>query len=231
MKWIAWLLIALAVAGCGRNSEAPASGESPAAETDKLSPQERHYVDAARPFAEAIAARNYADAYRLLSPRATARMSLNQFVPGEDDAVFQRNEDTPMANVSAEQFAGLMRRVEELHGAPRRLSHIDVFSTDADVLARKSKDQLGALDSMFAIGAMPDTIPAEIRRASLRGQIETELSPEQLAQAAKEMGVTAEELTKEADYRPYFNVKIVLVEEAGQLRVGYFEFLPPSMMD
>ena len=33
------------------------------------------------------------------------------------------------------------------------------------------------------------------------------------------------------DFAPYFTVKIVLVEEAGTLKVGYFEFLPPSLMD
>ena len=31
--------------------------------------------------------------------------------------------------------------------------------------------------------------------------------------------------------KPYFNVKFVLVEEAGELKVGYFEFMPPSMFD
>ena len=40
------------------------------------------------------------------------------------------------------------------------------------------------MDSMFAIGAMPDWIPADIRRASLRGQIHTELSPQELEKVA-----------------------------------------------
>jgi hypothetical protein len=41
------------------------------------------------------------------------------------------------------------------------------------------------MDSMFAIGAMPDWIPAEIRRASLRGQIHTELSPQEIQNVAQ----------------------------------------------
>ncbi|HEX4696790.1 MAG TPA: hypothetical protein VH254_03880 [Candidatus Udaeobacter sp.] len=40
-----------------------------------------------------------------------------------------------------------------------------------------------------------------------------------------------EDLKKGEDFDPYFNLKIVLVDEAGQLKIGYFEFMPPSMMD
>jgi hypothetical protein len=67
---------------------------------------------------------------------------------------------------------------------------LHVFSTDADVLNRRSAEQLGAVDSMFAIGTMPDYIPADIRRASLRGQIHTELSPEELEKVAKAQGIS-----------------------------------------
>jgi len=98
-------------------------------------------------------------------------------------------------------------------------------------LNRRSTEQFGAMDSMFAIGAMPDWIPAEIRRASLRGQIHTELSPQALQTVAQQQGISLEELKKSEDFDPYFNLKIVLVDEAGQLKIGYFEFLPPSMMD
>jgi hypothetical protein len=98
-------------------------------------------------------------------------------------------------------------------------------------LNRRSKEQFGAMDSMFAIGAMPDSIPAEIRRASLRGQIHTELSSEELEKVAQEQGISVEKLKKEEDFDPYLNLKVVLVEEDGELKVGYFEFLPPSIMD
>jgi len=92
-------------------------------------------------------------------------------------------------------------------------------------------EQFGAVESMFAIGAMPDWIPAAIRRASLRGQIHTELSAQELEKTAQAQGTSGEELKKDQDFDPYFNLKVVLVEEDGQLKVGYFEFLPPSMMD
>ena len=151
--------------------------------------------------------------------------------PLSKDSDFQQNESNPFINVTAEQFAYLMQHVEAAHGTPRAPKMLDVFSTDADVLNRRSKEQFGAMDSMFAIGAMPDSISADIRRASLRGQIHTDLSPEELEKVANEQGVSVEELKKNEDFDPYFNLKIVLVEEDGQLKVGYFEFLPPSMMD
>ena len=86
-------------------------------------------------------------------------------------------------------------------------------------------------DLMFAIGAMPEWIPADIRKASLRGQIATELSPQELQNVAQREGISVEELKKDEDFDPYLNVKLVLVEEGGQLSVGYFEFLPPSIWD
>jgi hypothetical protein len=124
-----------------------------------------------------------------------------------------------------------MQYVEAAHGAPRAPKMLHVFSIDPDVLNRRSKEQFGGMDSMFAIGAMPDWIPADIRRASLRGQIHTELSPQELQNVAQREGTSVEDLKKSGECDPYFNLKVVLVEESGQLRVAYFEFLPPSILD
>lgn len=158
-------------------------------------------------------------------------MSFNQFTPADDQATFQQIESNAYMNVTAERFAYLMGYVEAARGAPRAAKMLSVFSTDPDVLNRRSKEQFGAMDSMFAIGAMPDWIPANIRRASLRGQIHTELSPQELQKVAQQEGISVEELKKEEDFDPYLNLKVVLVEEGGQLKIGYFEFLPPSMLD
>jgi len=84
---------------------------------------------------------------------------------------------------------------------------------------------------MFAIGNIPKLAPAAIRKASLRGSIRVELSPEELAEIAKRYEMTVDELVASEDFEPYLNLKLVIVDEDGSLRVGYFEFLPPSMMD
>ena len=134
-------------------------------------------------------------------------------------------------NVTAEQFAYLMQYLEAAHASPRAPKMLHVFSTGPAVLNRQSKEQFGAMDSMFAIGAMPEWIPADIRRASLRGQIHTELSPQELQNVAQREGISVEELKTSGDFDPYFTVKVVLVDEGGQVKIGYFEFLPPSIWD
>src|SRR5205823_12044869 len=139
------------------------------------------------------------------------RMSLDQFKPAQQDSDIQQTESYAFDNVTAEQFAYLMQYVEAAHGAPRAPKMLNVFSTNPDVLNRRSKEQFGAMDSMFAIGAMPDWIPADIRRASLRGQIHTKLSPQELQNVAQREGISVEQLKKDPDFDPYFNLKVVLV--------------------
>ena len=235
MSVIAAILLPTILIGCGKKGPHGKEKTAQKSEDDFLDkdakPDGRKYLLAAKPFFIAIANRKYADAYALLSSHARARMSFNQFTPAEEQATFQQYESNPYANVTAEQFAYLMQYVEAARGAPRAAKMLSVFSTDPDVLNRRSREQFGAMDSMFAIGAMPDWISADIRRASLRGQIHTELSPQELEKVASQEGVSVEELKKNPDFDPYFNLKVVLVEEGGQLKVGYFEFLPPSIMD
>jgi hypothetical protein len=229
------MLLPLLVTSCGKKGQEGEKKTVQKSEDDfsdkDAKPDERKYLLAAKPFFIAIASRRYADAYALLSRYAIARMSLDQFQPAQQDADVQQNQSYAFENVTAEQFAYLMQYVEAAHGAPRAPKMLHVFSTDPDVLNRRSKEQFGAMDSMFAIGAMPDWIPAEIRRASLRGQIHTELSPQELQNVAQREGISVEDLKKSDDFDPYFNLKIVLVDEGGQLKIGYFEFLPPSMLD
>ena len=232
---IATTLLPMLLTSCGKKGPDGEKKTAQKSEDDFLDkdakPDERKYLLAAKPFFIAIANRKYPDAYALLSTHARARMSFNQFTPAEEQATFQQYESNPYTNVTAEQFAYLMQYVEAARGAPRAPKMLSVFSTDPDVLNRRSREQFGAMDSMFAIGAMPDWIPADIRRASLRGQIHTELSPQELERVAAQQGVTVEALRKSEDFDPYFNLKVILVEENGLLKVGYFEFLLPSMMD
>ena len=229
------ILLPLLETGCGKTGQEGEKKTVQKSEDDFLDkdakPDERKYLFATKPFFIAVASRRYADAYALLSRYAIARMSLDQFQPSQQDSDSQQNQAYVFDNVTAEQFAYLMQYVEAAHGAPRAFKMLHVFSTDPDVLNRRSKEQFGAMDSMFAIGAMPEWIPAEIRRASLRGQIHTELSAEELEKVAQREGISVEELKKSDDFDPYFNLKVVLVEEGGQLKIGYFEFLPPSMLD
>lgn len=226
-------VLGLLLVGCGKSGQEGGEQEQARAveEEEKLTPEEQKYLDAAKPFAVAIAGRKYDEAYALLSSHATTRMSLNQFAPEDDDAKFARNESMPIAKVTAAKFAELMQTSEKRFGAPSALKDLDVFSTDPNAMDRKGKQGFDAVDAMFAVGNIPDTVPANIRRASIRGKIGTQLTPEELARIAKEYETTVEELQKDEDFEPYFTIKLVMIEDGGQLKVGYFEFLPPSMLD
>ena len=229
------IVLPVLLTSCGKKGEESQNNTVQKSEDDFLDkdakPDERQYLQAANPFFIAVASRKYTDAYALLSSHARARMSLEQFTPAQQDPTAQQNQTYAFDNVTAEQFAYLMQYVEAAHGARRAPKMLHVFSTDPDVLNRRSKEQFGGMDSMFAIGAMPEWIPADIRRASLRGQIHTELSAQELQNEAQREGISVEDLKKNEDFDPYFNLKIVLVDEGGQLKIGYFEFLPPSMLD
>src|SRR5947207_14241016 len=194
---IAAILLPVLLTSCGNKGPAGEKNTAQKSEDDFLDkdakPDERKYLVASKPFFIAIANRKYADAYALLSSHARARMSFNQFTPAEEQATFQQYESNPYMNVTAEQFAYLMQYVEAARGAPRAPKMLSVFSTDPDVLNRRSREQFGAMDSMFAIGAMPEWISADIRRASLRGQIHTELSPQELERVAATEGTTVED--------------------------------------
>lgn len=227
------------LAACGRKSAdstsaAPKAEEKPEdwVQTEDTTPEQRTYLEHARGIVQAVAARDYAAFHAGLSSHARARMSLNQFAPEDDDNAFDRNEKSPRRNVDLPAFLELMQRMEARFGAPAKPLGLHIHSTEAEVLSGAKKEGLDALDVMFAIGNMPKEIPAAIRKASLRARIGVELSAAQLAETAKAYNITVDELKKDADFQPYLTLKLVLVEDPdGQLRVGYFEFLPPSMMD
>jgi len=100
------LLTFLFLSGCGgsapksgASSDSGGKGGEPEIDPDATK-EERKFIDAARPFAAAMAARKYADAYALLSSHGRARMSRNQFAPEHDDAKFAANENSPQTSVA-----------------------------------------------------------------------------------------------------------------------------------
>jgi hypothetical protein len=232
---VVWWVIAVSIApltlvlhGCGKPEDVKAKTLSKQEAAETITPAERPFYDAAKPFAEAIAARDYNKAYEFLSTHAKARMSPNQFVAPDDDATAARNERAVAQNVSAEKFGQMLVPTEKAYGKPVKVLNLHVFSTDPKALSGKGQG-LEKLDAMFAIGMMPASIPTDIRKASVRSKLKVELSAEQLADAAKAEQTTPEKL--KAEFQPYVTLKIVLVQEAGVLKVGYFEFLPPGIMD
>jgi hypothetical protein len=231
LVWASLAILAMSIPGCGKSENVEARASSHHEIGEGITPAERPYFDAAKPFVEAIAARDYPKAYEYLSSHARAHASPNQFVAPDDDATTRRNELAAVRNLTAERFAQMLVPTEKEYGKPTKLLDLQVFSTDPVTLSGKGTSVENKLDSMFAIGMMPELVPSNIRKASLRSKLMVEPSPQQLAEAAKGQQTTPEKLKSDPDYQPYLNLKVVLVEEAGALKVGYFEFLPPGIMD
>ncbi len=222
------VVASLVLWGCEKPaSETSESKPGSAEESEELTPEERALVKAARPFLDAIVAEDYAAAQALLSSQAQARMSLNQFVPPEDEKAAAAAEAKAVTNPTVADFQKFMALVETAYGKPSKVLSSDLMSTEPQVLSGKGD----AMETAFAIGLMPDSIPANIRKAAVRSQIGVTLSQEKLKAVAEEEGMSVEDLQKNEDFAPYCNLKVVLVDEGGQLKVGYFEFTPPSMWD
>lgn len=201
--------------------------QPPSGESESLTPQEKTIQAAAKPFLDAIAAGDYAKAHAQLSSHAKARMSPSQFIQPADEAAHAANQRQAAVNVSPRDFQLFVTKTANEYGTPSKVISADQIETDSAILQGKGD----ALETAFSIGLIPDTVPAQIRRGAVRAQIGVKLAPAQLKEIADRDGMTVEELEKSEDFEPYCNLKVVLVDEVGTLKVGYFEFTPPSMWD
>jgi len=221
----------LFLAACGkpsgetRSEATPSAPPPPQEESQSGTPEEKAAIDAGKPFLEAILRADYSAAYDQLSSHAKASMSLSQFVPPSGDS--GAKEPAPLSNVTVQDFQSFMEKAIAFHGKPAKVISSSVMGLGPEALSGKG----AAIERAFTIGLMPDTIPVEIRKASIRSQIGVTLSDEELKKTAQQEGISVEELQKDESFSPYCNLKVVLVEEDGKLKVGYFEFTPPSMMD
>jgi hypothetical protein len=213
---------------------APEANQDPfAAAAENTVPEAIPYLEASRPFLTAVAARDYARVYEELSSHAKAKTDPGQFVPPEEG----EKPAEPITKMTVEQCADWMKKMEARLGVPDGVQQVYVESFDPEVLAGKGD----RLEVMLAIGAMPADIPADIRRASIRAQIRCQFSDEDVKKIASDLKISEEKVRSgdwpenefgyDPDERPYLNLKFVLVEEGGKLKVGYFEFMPPSILD
>ena len=216
----------LTIAACGKSSTPVAEDEGPQLvpgeefiDHEFCSPEEVKWLRAGKGFAVAIAQSDFAGAYKLLSSHAKATMSVNQFErPRHNLTQAKQNDANPLTNVGQDQFCDLVKKhIVDRGGRPHFVESLGVNTLDPQVLSRQGDK----FDVAFAMGGTPDSLPNEIRRASLEAFIRT--------REEGEPTMTLEEARMEEG--PYFKIMYILVEEAGETRVGYFEFKPPSMLD
>ena len=192
-------------------------------EDEDLSAEDKKMMAAAKPFLQAIAGNKFETAYEHLSTHAKKRMFDYQFSIGDDEN--PRRKPTEFKDVSAEKFAELLQQFAKPFGRPARIQHYYVSTRDPNELSGVAKSNLEKFDQMINIGNMPADIPASIRKAALRAQIGTEVEKKKRKRKQED-----DEETDDGE-GPYFNLKFVLVEEEGKLKVGYFEFFGPTMLD
>ncbi len=217
-----FLLMVLVSLGCAR---------SPSSSHDSRNSREdkgKQFLEAARPFFESLVNENYGQAYDRMSHWASENVDPRQF------ALDSSTNEIPekIEKLTRSEFVERMNRVQELYGPFRRVADIYVETTDADILSGKANDSFERTSILFAIGAMPESVPAEIRVASIRGELTCVLKPEQTANHLASVGVHSVEQLRDPDDYPNLKLKIVLVKEFdGTLKVGYFEIVPPSILD
>jgi hypothetical protein len=226
-------------------SPSPNSSSSATTPTDPFQdavqnaePGEPPYIEASRPMLTALANRDYASLYGMLSSHALNKVRGDQFGPEQGNA---ETAAPVLSNLSQEQFLEWMGIMEKRLGVPHSVRNVHVESIDPKVLSGKVDKLEDKLDVMFAIGGMPAEIPAAIRKASVRAQLHCRFSDEDAKRLASELGITEEQVqsgkwpendkSHDPDERPYLTFKMVLVDDQGTLKIGYFEFLPPSMFD
>lgn len=222
--------VALVCQGCSKRNAKHAAerAASQVNEDDDISPKDRAFMKAGKPFVEAVASGNLKDAFAELSTHAKRRMTGGQF--GGGDPKTEEGFNAEHRDVTLDQFEKLFERVEKKFGKPEKLTDLSVSESDPNILAGNAKENIDRFSAMIAIGGMPADIPASIRKAALRAQVQV-VNPEKKPRkkAAKKEGDDDDDGND--DEHPYFNVKYVLVEEDGKLKVGYFEFFPPSILD
>jgi hypothetical protein len=233
----AWCIAALA--GCSQPANARRSSPQDDPYSEAISELEdkrqRPFIEAAKPILEAIARRDYDALYDLMSPHALKKVDTDQFGPDLDPRG-EPKKSKIITEMTKEQFLEMMGEMENRLQAPRKVTYLYVQTSDPDELAGNAD----TVDNMFNLGGMPKEIPFDIRRASIRAQIQCHLSDDAAKQIAKDLKISEEraragDLPENDQYGdeilPYLNLKFVLVEEEDNLKVGYFEFMPPSILD
>ena len=226
-------LVALAVclclvSGCQNTTDPSADREHDVFEYENQ--QELAFLNAAKPFYEAIANRQFETAFQLLGKSAKIDVHPFQF-ESPDSPNTNPNQIARIAELSQDQFVTYMESQVNKFGPPEKLNSMHVFESDPAVLSGRANDNLDKLSQMFAIGMMSEKIPAEIRQASIRGEIQCSFKEDELQAALETNDAKDKAELLEMDVYPYFTLKTVLVEEAGQSNIGYVEIVPPSMLD
>ena len=185
--------------------------------------QEKEQLLCGQPFHEAVASRNYKAAFRLLSDYAKQDVSRRQVSQNLSQAEkTQLAKEHRITELTLAMFEEWMMPFEKIHGAPVHINEMAVDEMDPEILAGRGN----ALDTMFSIGVISDVVPSNIRRSAIRSYITGRHTEKNTQYLMEREGLSEAEVHEY--FEPQFEMKTVMVEIDGKLKVGYFEFLKSS---
>ena len=216
-RWPALVVLAFCSVclSCGSNGPQPAAiAESPEEEKflrEYKTPQEREYAKLAMRFAQALVKDDFSAA------RAAGSRHLK-------------------SDLTIEQLETAEKKSREIFGAPLRIFPGRSVNTSPIELAGPNQKWIGEnpLDASLrkmsasrAVGEMPDSIPRDIRKASV--ELEIERDPSSIPDFQEQTGLNPDDVTAEDRVISYLTV--VLVEENETLGVAHFFYRWPDNWD
>ncbi len=210
----ALLLIGLAFTGCTDKDPYSDATSPNGVYMEYMGDDELEQLQAAEPFLLAMGKREYGKAYDLLSSWAKKDLVEGQFqFPTETEASRRK----PIPELSKEMFVDYMQRFEQEAVVPVKASEMFVYSMDKEDLSGGRKE----IDNFFVV-SIPESVPIEIRTSVIEAYITCKHSPESLAEMMKEYEISKTQAESE-DYAPIIGMEIFMVNEDGQIKVGYFD--------
>ena len=180
------VVVAVAVLGCGAGDEGTGAVGS-VIDRSLLSREQQIYAEAAKPFMEAVVQKRYEAAYQQLSMDARDQ-------------------------ISRDAFAEMVQRSEHEFGTPVSLVSVyGVYTKEELPVPAHDDSGVDPLVVADALGPTPDSIPADLRCASVKGRIKL----------AKD---------EDGDERDCI-LTVLLVKERGASKVGWFWFRDHNIWD
>jgi hypothetical protein len=151
---------------------------------------------------------------------AAARPFMEALVAQDHAKAYALTSSHLRARLTQEAFAQKNREAYASLGSPLRLDNLGA-EVDPAVLggavnasgSDELEKQANRLLAQVALGDIPDSVPPAVRRASVSGNVV-------FGKAEDEDGTD-----------PFYVLTAVLVDDAGQLRVGHYFFREASMLD
>jgi len=209
-------LAACCAASCAPSSDPSAKDPDQSAFTENAddgyaSDQEREYARIGARFAALLMTGDYAAAHAMCSSHLRAQLTVEQMEVDEKSSQAEygkplRGVPWPAVNTDPDDLAG-----------PKRISNAD-SPLDAS---------LQRMSASRAVGELPDSVPLEIRRASVEIQIERD--PRTIPNFEEQTGLKPEVITDE-DQVVSFLVAVIVEEDSG-LKVAHYFHRWPDLWD